>query len=430
MPDRPNIVYVHSHDTGRCIQPYGWAVQTPRLQAFAEQAVVFRQAFCGGPTCSPSRAALLTGQCAHSSGMIGLAHRGFALNDYSQHLVNVLKAHGYETRLSGIQHVAHKTGDREAWQVIGYDGDLGPWQEGAARQWLTGPHDKPFFLSVGFFHTHRHREGFMGAEEGDTDPRWLRPPQPLPDTPETRADWADYCSDVRVLDRLMGEVFDAIDAAGLADNTLVIVTTDHGVAFPDFKCTLSDRGIGVMLMMRGPGGFRDGQLIDALVSHVDVVPTLCELIGIDRPAWLQGVSLMPLVRGEAGRVRDEVFAEVTYHAAYEPMRCVRTDRHKYIRRFGSRTRPVMPNCDNSTSKDVWLAHDWRDREQPREELYDLVFDPGERNNLIGDPRHQAALDDLRSRLDRWMHETTDPLLQGDVPAPAGAVVTDADALDP
>jgi len=77
---RPNILYLHSHDTGRTIQPYGHAVATPHLQRLADQGVLFRRAFCAAPTCSPSRAALLTGQCPHSSGMLGLAHRGFRLN--------------------------------------------------------------------------------------------------------------------------------------------------------------------------------------------------------------------------------------------------------------------------------------------------------------------------------------------------------------
>ena len=85
MP-RPNVIYINSHDTGRYIQPYGYAVRTPNLQRLAEQGVMFRQAYNAGPTCSPSRAALVTGQCPHSCGMTGLAHRGFALKDYSHHL--------------------------------------------------------------------------------------------------------------------------------------------------------------------------------------------------------------------------------------------------------------------------------------------------------------------------------------------------------
>ena len=101
----PNILYIHSHDTGRYIQPFGHAMPTPNFQRLAEQGILFRQAFCANPTCSPSRAALLTGQWPHSCGMLGLAHRGFRLNDYSHHLVHTLKKAGYTTALSGFQHV-------------------------------------------------------------------------------------------------------------------------------------------------------------------------------------------------------------------------------------------------------------------------------------------------------------------------------------
>src|SRR3954470_21580798 len=111
----PNILYLHSHDTGRAIQPYGAPVATPRLQQLAEQGVLFRQAFCAAPTCSPSRAALLTGQSPHTAGMLGLAHRGFALHDYGQHLVHTLRTVGYISTLVGMQHVAKDP------RQIGYD---------------------------------------------------------------------------------------------------------------------------------------------------------------------------------------------------------------------------------------------------------------------------------------------------------------------
>ena len=106
---RPNILYLHSHDTGRYVQPYGYAVDTPNYQRLAEDGILFRNAFSAAPTCSPSRAALLTGQCPHSAGMIGLAHRGFTLHDPSQHLATTLRDHGYRTILAGVQHVT--TGD-------------------------------------------------------------------------------------------------------------------------------------------------------------------------------------------------------------------------------------------------------------------------------------------------------------------------------
>jgi arylsulfatase A-like enzyme len=228
----------------------------------------------------------------------------------------------------------------------------------------------------------------------------------------------------------MGAVLEGMDRAGLADNTLVICTTDHGIAFPRMKCNLHDSGIGVMLIMRGPGGFEGGRAVNGMVSNVDVFPTLCDYLDIEPPGWLQGVSFMPLVRGEAEEVRKELFAEVSYHAAYEPMRAVRTDRWKYIRRFEERDGPVLPNCDDSPSKQLWLEHGWRDMVPPQEALYDLIFDPNEAHNLAGDPDHAATLDEMRNRLDRWMEETDDPLLSGPVPAPEGAVVNDPDDLSP
>ena len=118
MP-HPNILYIHSHDTGRYIQPFGHAMPTPNFQRLAEQGVLFRQAFCANPTCSPSRAALLTGQWPHSCGMLGLAHRGFRLNDYSHHLVQTLKKAGYTTALSGFQHVGRPPAADPS--EIGYD---------------------------------------------------------------------------------------------------------------------------------------------------------------------------------------------------------------------------------------------------------------------------------------------------------------------
>ena len=118
---KPNILYIHSHDTGRHIQPYGHAVPTPYLQNLAESGVLFRQNFCVNPTCSPSRASLLTGSYPHENGMFGLAHRGFSLNNYSQHIIHRLRGEGYVSALAGGQHIAMDQGHRKAWEVIGYD---------------------------------------------------------------------------------------------------------------------------------------------------------------------------------------------------------------------------------------------------------------------------------------------------------------------
>ena len=432
---KPNIVYLHSHDTGRSIQPYGFAVPTPRLQKFAEQGVVFRQAFCQAPTCSPSRAALLTGQSAHRAGMIGLAHRGFALADYSQHLCHTLSAAGYLTAIAGLQHLADEP--FAAASALGYQRHLNTERfkdaEIRAAEFIASTPDKPFFLDVGFFETHRHSapEGtFVAPKATVGDPRYVRPPANMPDTPDTRKDFADFIASAGVLDRKIAVVLDAIDGAGIADNTLVIVTTDHGVPFPGHKCNLTDAGTGVMLLIRGPGGFTGGRVMDAMVSHMDLFPTICDLADIARPAWLQGESLLPLMRGEVNAVHDALFAEVTFHAAYEPQRSVRTSRWKYIRRFEERNRVTLPNVDDGLSKSEWTTHGWADHELATECLYDLEFDPMEAQNLANDPRQAEMLAAMRARLEAWMKATSDPLLNGPVAVPDGAKVTDSSLYSP
>ncbi len=422
----PNIIYLHSHDSGRYLQPYGHAIPTVNLQRLATEGVLFRQAFSAAPTCSPSRAALLTGECPHRNGMLGLAHRGFSLNDYSKHIVHTLRPAGYRTVLAGLQHVAAKP------ETIGYDELLRPPSTKAADvapgavAFLNRAGSQPFFLDVGFFETHREYPEPTPAD----DPRYTTPPAPLPDTPDTRRDMAAYRASARQMDRGVGQILDALERSGLAANTLVISTTDHGIAFPRMKCNLEDFGWGVSLIVRGPGGFQGGKVCDALVSHLDIFPTICELTGIAAPDRLEGHSMLPLMRGEVKQIRDAVFAEVNYHAAYEPKRAVRTTRWKYTKRFGGRRTPVLPNCDDGPSKSLWLEYGWRDHVLAEEALYDLIFDPSEQNNLATDPAHSVALGEMRGRLATWMRDTDDPLLRGPVHAPHGAQVNDPAGMSP
>jgi N-sulfoglucosamine sulfohydrolase len=409
------------------VQPYGYQVPTPNIQMLADQGVLFREAFCAAPTCSGSRASLLTGQYCHNNGMMGLAHRGWALNDYSKHWVHTLREAGYRSVLIGEQHISadpHAIGFDE---VIEMDSHRA---EAVAPTTIEALHDKPqgpWFLSVGFFETHRS----FFAPTSVRDTLYSLPPSGLPDVIATRRDMAAFKASARALDQGIGAVLHALHDLGLFDDTLVICTTDHGVAFPNAKATLYDRGTGVMMLMRGPGGFAGGKVIDAMVTHLDVYPTICELAGIQKaPSWLQGKSLMPLVRGEAERLHDEIFAEVTYHAAYEPQRSIRTERHKYVRRFDDYPHPVLANCDDSASKELWVEGGWGERIVPEEQLFDLLLDPAEAQNLVSDPAYAGELEDLRGRLDAWMRETADPLLDGPVPAPEGTTYNERDQVSP
>jgi len=422
---KPNILYIHSHDTGRYVQPYGHAVRTPNIQRLAEEGVLFRQAFTTSPTCSPSRACLLTGEQPHSNGMLGLAHRGFALNDYSKHLLHTLRSCGYASALSGMQHIAHGP---EPWKSIGYDRHLGETKEAEikAAEFLRSKPEAPFFLDVGFSETHRP----FPDDPGSNDPRYCLPPAPIPDSPETRLDMARFKRSAEILDAKIGHVLKALDDSGLAANTLVVCTTDHGVAFPRMKCNLEDSGTGVMLVMRGPGGFSGGNVVDAMIGQIDVFPTLCELLGIPAPGRLYGVSFMPLVDGRASSVRDSLLFEINYHASYEPMRAVRTSRWKYIRRYDPRRSPVFPNCDASLSKSLWLDGGWKGIAPDEEALYDLLFDPNEKSNLAPRPEFKERLGEMRSLLRKEMESCGDPLISGDIPLPLSAKLDPKDNMDP
>ncbi|MBJ7353822.1 MAG: sulfatase [Thermoleophilaceae bacterium] len=420
-------MYLNSHDTGRYVQPYGYPVPTPNIQHLADQGVLFRQAFCAAPVCSGSRAALLTGQSAHGAGMLGLAHRGYRLAHPERHLVHVLRQRGYWSGLIGEQHVSASP------HTVGYDHvveldsskvrDVAP----AATKLIAerAAEAAPFFLSVGFFET--HREYFEPSSVRDA--LYSRPPENIPDAPATRRDMASFKASARSLDQGVGAVLNALDENNLNDNTLVILTTDHGLAFPGAKCTMFDRGLGVMLMLRGPGGFSGGRVIDGMVSHLDLFPTICELAGIDEPAWLEGSSLTPLVNGRSDSIHEELFAEVTYHAAYEPQRAVRTARYKYVRRFDQEhSGPVLANLDDGPTKELILSLGWADIEPPTEALYDLLLDPTEGRNRIDDPALATVLAELRQRLAAWMERTDDPLRNGPVAPAPGAIVNTVDQI--
>ena len=447
-----NVLYLHSHDTGRYIQPYGMNLQTPHLQRLAERGMLFRQAFCANPTCSPSRAALLTGQYPHNNGMLGLAHRGAGLREPGHTLPSYLRDNGYATALAGLQHVWHK----QTADIFGYSRNLHDEYshiengEGAAARDLATVEraktflaeqakDQPFFLDVGFFTTHRlgrTPEGWQCHNDGDSiqgDSRYTRPPLCLPDTPETRADFADYAVAVQRLDNYMGEVLEALADSELAENTLVVCTTDHGIAFPKMKCNLTDHGTGVMLVLAGPAGgrraFDGGRVCDSMVGHLDIFPTVCDAVGLPHPDWLQGRSLQPLAEDESRELHEELFAEVNYHAAREPMRAVRTSRYKYIKRLAVLEHPVLPNCDSGPSKSMLLQHGWGEQGQEKEQLFDLLFDPQEVCNRIADPAYAETAMAMRDRLLRWQEQTNDPALSGEVRLP-GYLCNPVDGLHP
>lgn len=419
---RPNIVYIHSHDSGRYIEPYGYQISTPNLQRFADEGMVFRQVFTASPTCSPSRASLMTGMTPGCNGMWGLAHKGYTLNDYAQGLVPFLKGLGYKTALAGVQHIYADRDQVVAATQVGYDdvlkvqGGLAKGVTDTATAYLENSVTGPFFLDVGFVETHVADERDWKPNGGrffydGGDPSTAELPVTLADTPETRSDMADFEVAAGQLDANIGRILDTLARLGLADNTLVIVTTDHGIPFPGMKANHTDGGLGISLMLRGPHGFSGGKVSNALVSNIDVFPTLCEILEQPVPSWVQGTSLMPLVRGEKTEINDAVFAEYESHAVMDPTASVRTHDYKYIRRLAGDTEPRYANTDGTRTKELWLRDGWDLHLLEPEQLYDLKSDPLEKTNHAADPAYAAILADMRGRMVARMERYDNPLLR-------------------
>jgi arylsulfatase A-like enzyme len=433
MVDRPNLVLIHCHDLGRYLGCYGADVDTPRIDAMAAEGTLFENHFATAPQCSPSRASLLTGRHPHEHGLLGLAHDAWELHDDERTLPEYLSAAGYAAHQFGLQHVTEHP-DRLGYDDRHAERDLTPatpptvHEDSRARDvaerfasWLDAvERDAPFFAAVGFFELHRMENddgAFVFADDRyeSTDPEAVEPLPYLPDEPGIRRDLADAHGMVRAIDDGVGRVLDALAAAGIAEETLVVFTTEHGLAMPRAKGTAYDPGIEAALVMRWPDSIEPGQRRTELVSNVDVLPTLLDLLGQGIPDRITGRSVRPALAGEGKTMREALFAEMTWHDAYNPIRAIRTDRYKYVRNFWSLPTVYLPNDVRHSPAGDAVGRDLDRPTRAYEELYDLAADPHERTNVVDEPEHADAAADLRERLHDWMSETDDPLLDGPVP---------------
>ncbi|MCI1984999.1 MAG: sulfatase [Lactobacillus sp.] len=421
-----NIIYIHTHDTGRLVSAYGYGVPTPEYQAFCQDAILFQNAFSVAPTCSPSRASLLTGVYPHQNGMLGLAQRGFKL-DKRLHLARYLRDHGYETALCGVQHeIGYYTDHALAVDNLGYQRDLttdsSQYDEEHLVEWDNHNADKlanwfdertdtqPFFVSFGMHATHRQYPQTIAKDIAVSS---ARPPLNVANDPETRQDFAAFETSAEYADHNLKVVLDALKRNGLYEKTIIVLTTDHGVAFPFAKCTLTDSGIGVLMAIRVPGCVPAEY--NGLLSQIDVIPTLLDLVNLEKPNYLEGKSFAPIFDGNEYKGDDYVFGEVNFHTSYEPIRSVRSKRYKYIRYFDDYEHLNLSNIDNSPTKTFYAQEGLREVTKPKEALYDLYYDVMETNNLLDDPRYLAQLTNMRQRLSDFMVRTEDPLLNGPIP---------------
>ena len=410
LSQKPNIVLVHGHDIGRYLGCYGYRIQTPNIDTLAADGVRFDTYFCPAPQCSPSRASMITGRYPHNNGMMGLAHLDWHLNDPSEALPHQLKRLGYETYLFGEQHEA------SSGEILGYDKCYGTKWPQLARDVaptfadflgsISG--DKPFFASVGFFEAHRPFD-HPGYEDDSPDEVEVLPY--LPDTPKVRQDIASLQGRIKAVDDGVGTILTALEKNGLEGNTLLIFTTDHGIAFPRAKGTLYDTGLEVAFIIRWPNEITPSEPRKELVCNVDLVPTLLEAVGADPANDLDGQSFLPLLKDEPYQPREHFMCEMTWHDRYVPMRGMRTGRWKYIKHFHEESSLYLPaDVDESASGQAFRSSS-KTGSRSVEELYDLNADPYEFNNLIDDRTYSQVADELRQRVDQWMQETSDPLLR-------------------
>lgn len=411
---RPNLLIVTSHDLGRHLHSYGIdAVHSPNLDRFGSEGVRFANAFCTAPQCSPSRASLFTGRWPHSNGVMGLTHAHFAWDLYrdEKHLAQLLRAAGWRTAALGIIH------ETRAPERMGFDyilregvGDAHPLTRAAIDYLKQRPKDQPFYLQVGYEEVHRSMYGYNAAPDFE---RGVYVPPYLVDDFAARQDFAHFQGAVRKLDAAFGDLLAALDAEGIAGDTLVIFAADHGIPFPRAKCSLYDPGLEIALLMRWPsGGWQAGQVVAPMVSNIDVAPTLLEVLDLPGPANLQGQSFAPLLKGDPARPREAIFGEMTYHDYCDPRRCIRTETHKLIVNFTAAPFFMDPSQQWRPSTVTRQPENPRFAYHAPVELYDLRDDPLETVNLASAPAHAAIRADLLHRLYAWMQATSDPLLSG------------------
>lgn len=445
----PNVVYLITHDQGiaaACYAPYGPCASTkmvtPHLDRIAASGAILTTHFGTAPQCTPARGSLMTAQPPHVNGLVGLTHRGFELDRPEDTVVHHFRRHGYKTKLVGFQH--ETTGDPAR---LGYEEVVVPTPFDSAFALVDevkasceamradNAEGRPWWLSIGTKEVHLSWEKW--TDEADWfDPADVEVPAFLPDTPAIRAHVGTFYAALRHYDRFVGEVWQALEAASLREDTLLVVTTDHGIAHPRAKGTLFDPGNHNLMLWSRPGHVPAGKKVHALLSSVDFAPTVCALCGLPPKETFQGTSYADLLVSpaleETTPVREHVFTELTYHDLYNPMRAVRSDRYKYIRNYEAE-RISLPDSLPGDIRHARSWHEWvragTNTTRAPEEFYDLQADPLEEHNLLPDHPDHPALAPLRAALDEYLARTGDPILDGPYPVPDGARIDNADAFD-
>lgn len=447
---RPNVLFILTEDQGAHLSFLGTpGLHTPHMDALARSGVYFTNTFVAYPVCSPSKAAIYTGLHNHTNGLLNNTpnfHKSAAqltptersnplyvrnrVRDDLPTLVERLHAAGYYQGVTSKLHVAPN-------EKFPYDEFSKPADGAAVASFLSRAKQtgKPWFLFYNIGASHRP---FLkrDVQKLRVDPAVVKLPAFLPDTPTVRVDWAEYLTAIEAADDLVGEGLAALRAAGEEANTIIIcLGGDHGPAFQHGKMTLYDLGLRVSLSIRVPG-MKGGVSSDALVSELDLTPTLLDVLGLDPLPKTHGVSLKPILEGKPGaKAHAFIFAEISDRGPLPndgmQERSVCDGRWHLI--YREKLTPAWRQVQaDSKEWNVWRNRTYdetvkhKDRfpapyrilaemdpqslggTVPPLEFYDLNSDPDEMRNLAAEPSNRAELTRLYSALRQWAKDTADP----------------------
>lgn len=439
--EKLNVLLITADDLGLQLSCYGDPyIKTPHLDAFAGSGVKFRTAYVTQASCSSSRSSMFTGLYPHTTGQIGLANAGFTLNpsQVGKNLPRYLKDAGYRTGILGKLHVdpdssfpfdyRPKRGDTRDVRTVAKN----------AAPFLGKDDARPFFLMVNYSDPHFYKGPKTNGPMFPSQWKGL-PEDPIADDavpgwdfqgfdePIARKRTSNYYNTVKRLDVGVGLLLDALEKAGRADDTLVIFLGDHGPPFNRGKTTCYEAGLRVPFIVRWPGVSKSGIESAALVSAVDIVPTILDAARAEPPRKFHGSSLRPTLASASSPDgwRDHLVGEFHYHgnSPFFPRRAITDGRYKLIHNLlagkaqpGNRVDadPTGKFAEEEKYRNAPAGQAFRRYSDPPEwEFYDLESDSIEFFNLAAESEHDAKIEELKAALLAWRRQTEDPLLEDD-----------------
>lgn len=409
---QPNfIVFIADDAAWNDCGPYGNdVIKTPNINKLAEEGLTFNSAFLTTSSCSPSRCSILTGRFPHSTGAQEL-HMPLPADQVL--FAGELQKAGYYTAVAGKYHIGDPRSE--------FDSIYGGAPSGC-ENWVRAlqnrPKEKPFFLWLAAKDPHRNYQ--PNAIPEPHNPADVIVPPFLPDADSTRKDLALYYDEISRLDSYLGQVMQVLKDQGVDENTLVIYMTDNGRPFPRSKTRMYDSGIKTPFIVRWPEKILKGRT-DALVSSIDIAPTFCELAGATISETFQGVSFAPIFEDYSAKTRKYIVGEHNWHDYQAHERAIRNHKYLYIRN-------AFPEFNASPPADavrsltyqemIEMNEDGELNEnqldcfvEPRiaEELYDVIKDPYQFDNLAQNSEYDEALNEMRNLLDNWIDEFEDEI---------------------